>query len=238
MPNDAKIVDILEDPESTPPMLYLALAEKYGPNVLDGEYAAIKAELEEILGHPVGEGMMNRLMAAINVMTNDFWQNRVTDFSRIVTAMATGVFDILTYRPPSVYEVAIATADICLLRIGYSLMFAEKVKTFVKELCDAEQYILVPKIINYMYDVENNYEVMNRWRNDKAMMDAIYAVAKAKADRADLDTLEEFQRFIDCAQRYKMDKAAEYAIAMMTAYAQDKATFMSFKNMVEAEKEK
>jgi len=232
----SRLTAIFEDPESTPPILYLALAEKYGPNVLDGEYAAIKAELEEELGHEVNESIMNKVMAAISVMTNDYWQNRIIDFSRVTIALATGAFDLLNYRPPSVYEIAIASVDICLLRTGYPLIFADRIKRFVNLSCSAEQYVLVPKIINYLYDVDNNFRAINAWQGDKPMMDAVYAIAKTKVDKVDMDVIEQFQRFIDCAYRHGYEASAKYATAMLTAYSESKSAFFSFKSAVEAEK--
>jgi hypothetical protein len=184
---------LLVDPDTYATTMFVIAVDTFGPECLyDAEDpergpwhpATFKSMLEEHFGVTVPKGNLDRLLAAITIVTTDIFFHSVDRFIVLANVLAGDTFDPMTFEIADTAECAWAITEALILDPPdeETEVFADDIRHYIGFILDQEGYIEAPDVLKIALNANKKDSVRYGFSDDPEMFQAIYDVQKGKTE--------------------------------------------------------
>jgi len=173
-----------EDAYATP--LFLLVMDLYGPEALNWAPETLRMELEQDFQLRLPKATIDKIYAAITIVTSNYFYKDVTRFIELCNILAGDDFQPDEFEPADAEEMLIAITEAMLLwppdDNTEDTEFSAEIREYIKQVL-GEQGILKPfDILRLAFDGDQASRVSVEYADDPEMYAAIYAMQQAKTD--------------------------------------------------------
>jgi len=190
----SRLQQLLHSEDTYATTLLVLFADRYGMEGLDWHPETIRLQLQSDFGVQIPKHTLDKLMAAIAIVTTDAFYKDLTRFIELSNILAGDDFDPTVFEPADSAEMAWAVAEATLLFPPEDETFSDEIKGYVGSVLRDEGYVRPPKILSFATDADFASKVEHDFQDDPEMFQAVYANQSAKADEIDtlvMDNLRE-----------------------------------------------
>lgn len=173
-----------EDAYATP--LFLLVMDLYGPEALNWAPETLRMELEQDFQLRLPKATLDKIYAAITIVTSNYFYKDVTRFIELCNILAGDDFQPDEFEPADAEEMLIAITEAMLLwppdDDTEDTEFSEEIREYIKQVL-GEQGILKPfDILRLAFDGDQASRVDVEYADDPEMYAAIYETQQSKTD--------------------------------------------------------
>lgn len=173
-----------EESFSTP--LFLLVMDIYGPEALEWSPETIRLELEDDFHLKLPKVTLDKIMAAITVVTTNFFYKDVTRFIQLCNIMAGDDFQSDIFDPADAEEMLIAITEATLLwppnDDPEDTEFSPEIREYISQVI-GQQGILKPfDVLRLAFSKNEASKVDADYADDPEMYSAIYESQQTKTD--------------------------------------------------------
>lgn len=197
-PNPRKFIQQMLTSEDTyATVLLVFFVDRYGMEALDWHPGAIKLQLQQDFGVQLSKSTLDRLMAAIAVVTTNAFFRDTPQFIELCNVLAGDDFDPTVFEPADSAEMAWAVAEAMLLFPPEDPMpFSDEIRGYVGKVLKDEGYVRPPKILRFATDADFVEQIKYDFTSDPEMFQAIYKNQSEKADEIDVLVMDNLQELL------------------------------------------
>ena len=189
----AKLAAALTNPDTYATVLLVIALDTFGPECLydpdDPDRGAwhpttFRTMLEEKFGVKLPQANVDKLMAAVTVVTTDLFFTRVDRFITLANILAGDEFDPGVWEKADSVECAWAITEALLLDPpdpDNPEPFSDEIRTYVGLVLRDEGYVTPPDVLKIALDGDFSDKVRYNFSDDPEMFEGIYAVQQEKA---------------------------------------------------------
>jgi len=182
----AKLKQVLLNTDTPATVLLVLASDLLGPELLTWDPETIRMELEEAAGCKVSTASLNKLMAAIEIVTTDSFYRDLPSFIRLCNALYNGTLGLDTWDPADASEVAWGITEALLLwppAPQEEEPFDHKIVEYIGHALKDEGIMQPPDVLQLGLLPEDIWsKVQGAFSDDPTMFAMIYQVEKAKTD--------------------------------------------------------
>ena len=186
---------LLQSEDTYATTLLLVVADRYGLEGLEWHPRTIKMQLESDFGVELPKNTLDKVMAAIAIVTTDAFFKDLVRFIELSNILAGDDFNPTVFEPADSAEMAWAIAEAMVLFPAEGKdPFNEEIQGYVGSVLKEEGYVRPPKILSFATDADFSSQVEFDFQDDPEMFQAVYANQSAKAEEIDtlvMDNLRE-----------------------------------------------
>jgi hypothetical protein len=184
---------ILEDPDTFATVLFVLACDAFGPECLHdpddpdrGPWhpATFRAELEHRFGVKLPAGNLDKLMAAVTVVTTDLFFKNASTFVTLANVLAGDAFDPGTWEKADAVECAWAITEALLLDPPDHTdpePFSDEVRYYIGAVLKDEGYVSPPDVLKIALGADSALKVDYDFTDDPAMFKGMYEVQQGKS---------------------------------------------------------
>lgn len=188
-----KVAAALKDPDSFATTLLVIALDAFGPECLNdaedpdrGPWhpTTFRTMLEEKFGVQLPQQNLDKLMAAVTVVTTDLFFTRVDRFIVLANILAGDEFDPGVWEKADSVECAWAITEALLLDPpdeDNPEPFSDEIRLYVGMVLRDEGYVTPPDVLKIALDGDFSDKVRYGFSDDPEMFEGIYAVQQEKA---------------------------------------------------------
>lgn len=172
------------DPDAYATTLLVAALDAYGPDVLEWHPATIRDEIRDDYGLVVTDATLDRLMAAIAVLTTDLFWTSAGAFVQIANVLSGSTFAPDVFDPADSVECAWAVTEALLLDPADEdnpEPFGDEVRYYIGAVLKEEGYVQTPDVLAVALGAGDAGAVADTFADDPAMFGAVYDLQADKA---------------------------------------------------------
>lgn len=177
---------ILLNHETPATVLLVIAADLLGPEFLQWDPEAIRMELDEALGTKLPEYSLNRLMAAIELVTSDVFYRDLPTFNRLCVALFHGILIVETFEPADAIDIAWGITEAMLIwppDPKDESPFSEDIIAYIAAEMKNEGIMMPPDVLRLGGGDGKLWEkVQMDFSDDPGMFASIYAIERARTD--------------------------------------------------------
>jgi hypothetical protein len=166
--------------------LLVMFVDAYGMDALEWHPTAIRMQLEQDHGVELLPANLDRLMAAITLVTTNYFHKNLPKFMDLCHAINGHGFDPTQVVPPDSAEMAWAISESLLISppesYGKNEPFCEDILHFVGAVLREEGYVKPPDVLRIASDANLSAQVKDTFAGDPDMFKAIYDSQTAKTE--------------------------------------------------------
>lgn len=171
-----------EDAYATP--LFLLVLDRYGPAALEWAPETIRMELEQDFQLRLPKANLDKILAAITIVTTNYFYKDVTRFVELCNILAGDDFQPDEFEPADAEELLIAITEAILLwppdEDAEDTEFSAEIREYIKQVL-GEQGILKPfDVLRLAFDNDQASRVDVEYADDPEMYAAIYGMQQEK----------------------------------------------------------
>jgi hypothetical protein len=171
---------IVSDEETFATTLLLLFVDRFGTEALAWHPQTIRMETQAAFGFPWPQHALDRLMAAITVVTTDFFFKSLPKFVQLCNTLAGSEFDPSVFDPADAFECAWGiTEALILMPPEEPEPFTDDIRRYLGEAVAAAGVIKPPDILRLAIMPQQAAEA-DSWANDPEMYQAIYEVQESR----------------------------------------------------------
>jgi hypothetical protein len=180
---------VLLDEDSYATVLLVLFVDKYGLEAVEWHPETMRMQIEADFGIELPKHALDKLMAAIAVITTNYFYRDLPRFIELANILAGDDFDPSVFDPADSAEVAWGVSEALLLSPPEGEeWFDEEIREYVTEMLLSEGYIKPPKVLKTVASVDFEEKTdMGGFEDDPEMFQAIHQSQTEKAD--DIDAL-------------------------------------------------
>lgn len=173
-----------EDAYATP--LFLLVMDLYGPEALHWAPETMRMELEQDFQLRLPKATLDKIYAAITIVTSNYFYKDVTRFIELCNILAGDDFQPDEFEPADAEEMLIGITEAMLLwppdDDAEDTEFSEEIREYIKQVL-GEQGILKPfDILRLAFDGDQASRVDVEYADDPEMYAAIYDTQQSKTN--------------------------------------------------------
>ncbi len=173
-----------EDAYATP--LFLMVMDLYGPEALEWAPETMRMELEQDFQLRLPKANLDKIFAAITIVTTNYFYKDVTRFVELCNILAGDDFQPDEFEPADAEEMLIAITEAILLwppdDDAEDTEFSAEIREYIKQVL-GEQGILQPfDVLRLAFDGDQASRVDLEYADDPEMYAAIYDTQQSKTD--------------------------------------------------------
>lgn len=181
-----------EESFATP--LLLIVLDMYGPDALTWTPETIRIELEEDLGIKIPKVTLDKIMAAVTIVTTNYFFKDVTRFIELCNVLSGDDFQPDEFDPADVQEVLWGITEASLLwppdGEGQEDSFSPEIKEYLAQVLK-ETGVLKPfNVLRLAFDGDQSTRVNADWADDPEMYTAIYESQQQRQDEMEREHYE------------------------------------------------
>lgn len=164
MPKYASIAEALEDSDLFASAALLILVDQFGVESMDWDPETINTELAERYSIDPSKSLMDRINAALALVTTDLYYRSLEAFTTINEAFANGPVSATTFNINSLEEVMFGLTEARLLEGGEEFdqrSFSHDISRYVGKLLADEGLARTPKIMKFAEFAEREADERN-----------------------------------------------------------------------------
>jgi hypothetical protein len=175
---------LAEEAFATP--LFLLVMDRYGSEALGWTPETIRLELEQDFQLKLPKVTLDKIMAAITIVTTNYFYKDVTRFIELCNILAGDDFQPDEFEPADAEEMLIAITEAILLwppdEDAEDTEFAAEIREYIRQVL-GEQGILKPfDVLRLAFDGDEAANVDVEYADDPEMYSAIYQSQQSKTD--------------------------------------------------------
>lgn len=173
-----------EDTFTTP--LFLILMDRYGPEALKWAPETIRRELEDDFQLKLPKYTLDKLMAAISIVTTNYFYKDVTRFIELCNILAGDDFQPDEFEPADAGEILLAMTEALLLwppdDDSQDTEFSEEIREYIHQVLNEEGILKPFDVLRLAFDDDRGAVVDAEYADDPEMFAAIYENQQSKQD--------------------------------------------------------
>jgi hypothetical protein len=205
----AAAADILVSPDAYATTLLVLCLDAFGhiPDPEDPKRAAfwswhpatVRQELKERFGVEVPWHNLDRIMAAVAVVTTDAFFKDEDRFVKLANILAGDGFDPSAFEPADAAECAWAVTEALLLSPPDDdpEPFSDGVRRYIGFVLREEGYVVPPDVLRIALDADWSDQVNYDWSDDPVMFGAVYDTQTAKKDEVEAVVREGLREMLE-----------------------------------------
>jgi len=175
---------LAEETFATP--LFLLVADRYGMEVLEWSPETIRMELEQDFQLQLPKATIDKIMAAITIVTTNYFYKDVTRFIELCNILAGDDFQPDEFEPADADEMLIGITEALLLwppdDDPEDTEFAPEIREYISQVL-GDQGILKPfDVLRLAFSGDQASTVDAEYADDPEMYSAIYGAQQSKTD--------------------------------------------------------
>ena len=175
---------LAEETFATP--LFLLVADRYGMEVLEWSPETIRLELEQDFQLQLPKATIDKIMAAITIVTTNYFYKDVTRFIELCNILAGDDFQPDEFEPADADEMLIGITEALLLwppdDDPEDTEFAPEIREYISQVL-GDQGILKPfDVLRLAFSGDQASTVDVEYADDPEMYSAIYGAQQSKTD--------------------------------------------------------
>lgn len=170
-----------EDTFTTP--LFLLVMDRYGPEALQWAPETIRRELEDDFQLKLPKYTLDKIMAAIAIVTTNYFYKDVTRFIEICNILAGDDFQPDEFEPADAGEILLAMTEALLLwppDDSPETEFSEEIREYIHQVLNEEGILKPFDILRLAFEDDRAAEVDAEYADDPEMFAAIYETQQSK----------------------------------------------------------
>lgn len=183
--------EILLDDQTSATVLLVLSAELLGPEMLQWDPATIRMELEEATASKLSDATLNKLMAAIELVTTDGFYRDLPTFIRLCNTLSHGTLNPEVFDPADAGEIAWGITEALLIwppNPQDEEPFDDKIVKYIGQALQDEGIMTPPDILQLGLLPKDTWsEAQMAYADDPQMFSMIYDIERAKT--ADIDRM-------------------------------------------------
>jgi hypothetical protein len=173
-----------EDAFATP--LFLLVMDKYGPEAMQWAPETIRMELEADFQCELPSFSLDKIMAAITIVTTNFFYKDVGRFISICNILAGDDFNPEVFDPADTDEMLLGITEAMLLwppdEDKNDSEFCEEIREYIKQMLKVEGILHPFDVLRLAFPADQSVNVDADYADDPEMYSAIYQVQQGKTD--------------------------------------------------------
>lgn len=179
---------ILLDPDAYATVLLAIFIEYYGTEGMEWHPQTITDQMSADFGIKLPKSSLDKIMAAIAIVTTNYFYRDVRRFIELCNVLAGDDFDPTVFDPADSAEMAWAVTEALLLSPPeQGEDFDDEVKAYVGYVLRDEGLVTAPKVLRFAIPDDFAEQVRFQFEDDPEMFQGIFQTQQAKA--SELDTL-------------------------------------------------
>lgn len=185
LPRSTVLKSFLSSDETYATILLLIVMDKYGTECLEWSPETIKLEIEDDFGVDLPKQNLDKLMAAITIITTNFFYQDPVRFVELCNVFSGDDAEPNEFDPADVDEIAWGLSESFLLwppedsDSNYDTKFSAEVLEYIRQTLIEEGFLSAPDVLNISGLDETSF-VRDTWSGDPEMYQAIYELQEAK----------------------------------------------------------
>lgn len=177
---------LLLDPEAFATSLLIVLVDHYGQEALRWAPQTIRMHLEEDFQVSILPLNFDKLMAAITIVTTDFYFRDLSRFIILTNALCGDGFSFTEFDKADVHECAWGIVEAWMLNPPDSQQpFDTAIRHYLSVLLQHDGYVVPPGMLRMAIDGDRTAGVMRNFGHDPQMLATINAVQSDKTREVD-----------------------------------------------------
>ena len=176
------IRQVLTDEESYSTTLVTILIDTYGTEALEWHPATIKQQLEGDFNIQLPQFAHDRIMAAVTLLTTDFFYQAVDKFIDLCNVLGGSEFDPGTFDPADSYECAWGITEALLLSPPEEEEepFSDDIRRYIGFVLHDEGFVTPPDVLKIALDGDFADQVRYDLADDPEMFEGVYQMQADK----------------------------------------------------------
>jgi hypothetical protein len=185
LPKSTILKSFLASDETYATILFLIVMDKYGTECLEWAPETIRMEVEDDFGVKLPKQSLDKLMAAITVITTNFFYQDPVRFVELCNIFSGDDAEPNEFDPADVDEIAWGLSEAFLLwppensDNDYDTKFSAEVLEYIRQTLIEEGFLTAPDVLNVSGLDETSF-VRDTWSSDPEMYHAIYELQEEK----------------------------------------------------------
>jgi hypothetical protein len=185
---------VLEDPDTYATTLLVVVLDRLGTEALEWHPETLQMEIREQFGVDLSKNAKDRLMAAIAVVTTNYFWRDVRRFIELCNIFAGDDFDPTVFNPADSAEMAWGVAEASLLSPPEeSQPFHPDVQQYVGKMLAEEGYVRAPNVLSFALADDVSGQISDAYADDPEMFGAIWKHQESKSQELDFLVQENLQ---------------------------------------------
>ena len=172
---------VLTSPEAFATTLLVLFVDRHGSEGLQWHPQVIREELENEAGGPVPPGNLDKLMAAVNIVTSDEFYSSLDRFLVLCHTLAGNRFDPSVLSLPDAAECAWGITEAMLLSPpDRDEPFCDDIRHYLTEVVGNEGFVRPPDILRLAVGADISDKIQVAFADDPEMSSAIFKTQESK----------------------------------------------------------
>jgi len=216
---------LLLSEESFATPLFLLVMDQYGPEAMQWSPETIRLELEQDFHLKLPKATIDKIMAAISIVTTNVFYKDVTRFIELCNILSGDDFQPDEFEPADAEEMLIAITEALLLwppdDDPEDTEFSPEIREYIKQVL-GQQGILKPfDVLRLAFSGDESAKVDVEYADDPEMYSAIYETQQSKTDELKIVYLEAMSALTQQLQLLPLQEGTtEHAVQQLLALIQ------------------
>lgn len=182
LPKSNNIKQLLQNPESFATTLVTILLDTYGTEALTWSPETIRLELRDDFQVQIPQVNIDKIMAAICILTSDDFYKNLPRFIQLCNVMADDTFNPLVFDPADSFEMAWSITEAMLLSPPEEdEPFTEEIRFYIGHMLTEEGVVNPPDVLRIAIQDTNIEDPLAGDTEDPAMYAAFYESQRSKS---------------------------------------------------------
>jgi hypothetical protein len=184
---------LLLSEEAFASVLFLIVMDSYGKEALSWSPETIRRELEDDYRLELPKETLDKIMAAITVVTTNFFYKDVTRFIELCNIFAGDDFQPDEFDPADADEILLGITEALFLwppDDSEESQFSEEIREYISQVLGEEGVVKPFDMLRLALDGDQSDRVDSEYADDPEMYSAIYGAQTAKTDEMQATYLE------------------------------------------------
>lgn len=208
MPNDKNMQEMWKSPQTFGSVLLTVFLDRFGVEGLQWDPATVVMEVEEEFDVDMPQCAIDKLMAAINILTSDAFYTNLPDFVMLCNVLSGDTYRPDMFDPADSAEVAWGLTEGLLISPPddqENEPFSDEIRAYIGAVLDTEGIINAPDILQIALRQANVSDAANQFSDDPAMFNAIYDVEAGKTEDINNSIKQKALMLVAQLQAIKLD---------------------------------
>ncbi len=193
---------LLQDDETFATPLVLIALDCFGTEALEWTPETIKHELEDTFSIQVPDVNLDKIMAAVMILTTNYFYQDIRSFIHICNVLAGNDFDPTEFDPADPFEMMLAINEAFLLwppsaDSGPDEQFSEEIQEYIRQVLNAEGVLKPIDVFRVAMREDRSSQVAEDYADDPEMFAAVYQTQQDKVGELGTAYLEAMQELTD-----------------------------------------
>jgi hypothetical protein len=184
MPNDKLLIEMWKSPKTFGIVLLTVFLDRFGVEALQWDPATIVLEVEEEFDVDLPQCAIDKLMAAINILTSDSFYNNLPDFITFCNILSGDTYRPDMFDPADSAEIAWGITEGLLIappEDDADGPFNDEIRGYIGAVLDSEGIITAPDVLQIALRKSNVSDAANQFSDDPEMFNAIFDTEAGKS---------------------------------------------------------